>query len=159
MNKLGRALIACFLGAMLVPFAAFADGKKDCDTKKDPRCEAWTTGKGSPPGGPSDCYLQIVAHVRGGKVSVDMWREKTPTSSRWSGIPRVKTAGKGQTEVSWDKTGCHYITGGVTKWVYFCNEFEGEKHYLLKELTPEVRAEALRTKRLEVCIGPQCPRP
>ena len=157
MRKL-MALLLALSGAMLVLMSASADsGKKDCDPA-NPRCEAWTTGKGSPPGGPSDCYLQIVAHVRGGKVSVDMWREKTPTSSRWGGIPRIKTAGKDEVEVRW-KVGCHFVTSGVTKWIYFCNELVGEKpHYFIKELTPAVRAEALRTKRLDVCIGPQCKR-
>jgi len=85
MSKLLTALIACFFGAMLVPFGAFADGKKDCVTG-DPRCEAWLSGKGSPPGKPVTCLVLVVA-------------------------------------------------------------------------TQDVRVEVLRTKRLDICIGPQCPPP
>lgn len=141
---------------MLVPFGAFADGKKDCVTG-DPRCEAWLSGKGSPPGKPVTCLVLVVAHVQGGKVSMDVWREKDVATSRWGGIPRIKTAGKGR-EVRWN-IGCGYITDAVTKWIYFCVEFEGKQYYFLKQVTQDVRVEVLRTKRLDICIGPQCPPP
>lgn len=144
-------LVACFFAAMLVPFALFADGKKDC-TKNDPRCEAWKSGIASPMGKPIECMVKITAPTFGGKVALEVRRDG---KSRWS-EPRIKHVGPGVVQYN---IGCGWFKEPTDE-VYLCVQgSDGKEFYSRRTRSTGELDDVLAKKRLEMCLkGRECPK-
>ena len=142
-------ILAAFL--LFAPLEAQAGQKarNDCG----PACEAWLSGRGARPGAPTRCIVEISAPTYGGQVGLDV--RDASRKSRW-GAPRIKEVGPG---VVTYRVGCGWLESPTAE-VYLCVEGgDGKKFTSIRWRKDGDLKEALRTRRLEMCLkGKECSR-